>query len=169
MAYYRKAKKTLNKVTKWYPQAVTSGSPITTQQVAKRLAAISTVSYADVQAVLAELAGVMADYMALGKTVKLDGLGTFYYTITAGGNGVDTPEEVNVGQITGVRVRFIPEATRSGVSKSSPMTRTLVAQGIEWEEWGGKQEDDGGQPGTGTGTGSGSGTGTGDDGEGTLG
>ena len=166
MAYYQKKKKKVGEDSyKWYPQAVTSGSPITTQQVAKRLAAISTVSYADVQAVLAELAGVMADYMALGKTVKLDGLGTFYYTITAGGNGVDTPEEVNVGQITGVRVRFIPEATRSGVSKSSPMTRTLVAQGIEWEEWGGKQEDDGGQPGTG----GCSGTGGSDDGEGTLG
>lgn len=58
------------------------------------------------QAVLAELLSVLADYMALDKTVKLDGLGTFYYTITAAGNGVDTPEEVNADQITGVRVRL---------------------------------------------------------------
>lgn len=140
MAYYRKAKKTINNQTKYYPQAVTSGKPISTKQVAERLAKISTVSYADVMAVLAELAGVMADYMALGKTVKLDGLGTFYYTLSASGNGVDTPEEVTSKLITGVRVRFIPEATRLG-QNGSPMTRTLVASGIEWEEWGGKEAE----------------------------
>lgn len=140
MAYYRKAKKNINKKTKYYPQAVTSGKPITTKLVAERLAKISTVSYADVLAVLAELAGVMADYMALGKTVKLDGLGTFYYTISASGNGVDTPEEVNADLITGVRVRFIPEATRPG-TKGTPMTRTLIASGIEWEEWGAAEKE----------------------------
>lgn len=139
MGYFQKKKKKVGEdVYKWYPQAVTTGKPISTKQVAKRLADISTVSYADVLAVLAELSGVLADYMALGKTVKLDGLGTFYYTITAAGNGVDTPEEVNADQITGVRVRFIPEATRSG-SKGSAMTRSLIASGIEWEEWGGQK------------------------------
>lgn len=150
MAYYKgKKKKVGDNTYKWYPQAVTSGAPIPTKKIAERLAKISTVSYADVVAVLAELAGVMADYMSLGRTVKLDGLGTFYYTITATGNGVDTPEEVNADQITGVRVRFIPEATRLG-TKGSPMTRALVAQGIEWEEWGKEEEDSSAtQPGTG--------------------
>ena len=150
MAYYKgKKKKVGDNTYKWYPQAVTSGEPISTKKVAERLAKISTVSYADVVAVLAELAGVMSDYMSLGRTVKLDGLGTFYYTITATGNGVDTPEEVNADQITGVRVRFIPEATRLG-TKGSPMTRALVAQGIEWEEWGKEEASSStAQPGTG--------------------
>lgn len=52
----------------------------------------STVSRSDVYAVLMDLAGVLADYMAQGRSVKIDGLGTFYYTITAGGNGVDSPD-----------------------------------------------------------------------------
>ena len=37
---------------KWYPKSVLVGSAITTEQVAKRLAAESTVSPADVRAVL---------------------------------------------------------------------------------------------------------------------
>lgn len=152
MGYYRKAKKKINGQVKYYPQSVTTGKPITTKKVAERLAKISTVSYADVMAVLGELAGVMADYMALGKTVKLDGLGTFYYTITASGNGVDTPDEVNANLITGVRVRFIPEATRAG-QNGSPMTRSLVSGDIEWEEWRGTEAEAGNTetPGGGTG------------------
>lgn len=54
--------------------------PITTEQVAKRVAAESTVSPADVRAVLTALGGVMGDYMAQGRSVKLDGIGSFYFT-----------------------------------------------------------------------------------------
>lgn len=133
MAFYKKRQQKIN--GKWYPQSVTVGKPVGTDQVADRLAQISTVSRADAYAVLKDLAGVLADYMANGRTVKLEGLGTFYYTITANGNGVDTPEKVNASQISGVRVRFIPESTRP--SGSTKMTRSLVDSNIFWQEWGG--------------------------------
>ena len=110
--------------------AVTVGKPVTTKEVADRLAQISTVSRADVYAVLMDLAGVLADYMAQGRSVKIDSLGTFYYTITASGNGVDSADKVNASQITGVRVRFIPEATKNSGSRS--MNRTLVSDNIFW-------------------------------------
>ena len=55
---------------KWYPKAVLVSSPATTEQVAKRLAAESTVSPADVRAVLTALGGVMGDFMAQGRSVK---------------------------------------------------------------------------------------------------
>ncbi len=51
--------------------------------------------------------------MALGHTVKIDGLGTFYYTATSTKNGVATEEEVTANQIVGVCVRFIPEGRRT--------------------------------------------------------
>ena len=89
-------------------------------------------SRADTYAVLMELAGVLADYMSQGRTVKLDGLGTFYYTLTAGGNGVESADKVSVSQIAGVRVRFIPEATKNSGSKS--MNCTLVSDNIFWME-----------------------------------
>ena len=68
MAFYKKMKMKVN--GKWYPKSVLVGSPISTEQVAKRLAAESTVSPADVRAVLTALGGVMGDYMAQGRLVK---------------------------------------------------------------------------------------------------
>ena len=106
MAFY---KKQFNERTNvYYPQAVTVGAPIDTKKVAERLAQISTVSKADVAAVLAELPGVMADYMSQGKSVRLDGLGTFRYTLDT--NGVATEEEFDFqAQLKAVRVQFTPQ------------------------------------------------------------
>ena len=123
---------------KWHPQAVTVGKPVATKEVADRLSQISTVSRADVYAVLMDLAGVLADYMAQGRSVKIDGLGTFYYTCTSNGNGAETADKVNASQITGVRVRFIPEATKKSGSKS--MNRTLVSDNIFWMLLNGAEE-----------------------------
>ena len=130
MAFFKRFFKKMS--NKWYPQSVTVGKPVGTKEVADRLAQISTVSRSDVYAVLMDLAGVLADYMAQGRSVKIDGLGTFYYTLTAAGQGVETADKVSASQITGVRVRFIPEATRMGGSKS--MNRTLISDNIFWVE-----------------------------------
>lgn len=133
MAFYKKVQKKVNQ--KWYPQSVTVGKPVTTDEVADRLAQISTVSRADTYAVLKDLGGVLADYMAQGRTVKLDGVGTFYYTANSQGQGVNTADEVSAKQITGVRVRFLPETGRN--SNNQVVTRSLVSNNIFWEEWGG--------------------------------
>ena len=105
MAFFKKQQKKIN--GKWYPASYV-GKPVTTDEVADRLSKISTVSRADTYAVLKDLADVLSDYMAQGRTVKLEGLGTFYYTAAANGQGVDSPEKVTAAQITGVRIRFIP-------------------------------------------------------------
>lgn len=114
----------------WYPQAVVVGKPVKTKKIAQRLAQISTVSYADVVAVLAELPGVMADYMAQGKSVRLDGFGTFRYTLDT--EGVESKDELDITkQIKAVRVQFIP--TKEGAAtKGETQTRALVPTGIEW-------------------------------------
>lgn len=139
MAFFKKIQQKINKL--WYPQSVTVGKPITTNQVADRLAKISTVSRSDTFAVLKDLGGVMGDFMAEGRTVKLEGLGTFYYTSDASGKGVDSPEKVNASLITGVRVRFIPETTRSSSGKVA--TRSMVNTEISWEEWAGAETNSG--------------------------
>lgn len=48
----------------WYPRSVTVGKPVNTNEVADRLAQISTVSRADTFAVLKDLGGVVGDFMA---------------------------------------------------------------------------------------------------------
>ena len=69
MAFFKKVKKKLTGL--WYPEAITVGKPVTTDQVADRLALISTVSRGDTYAVLKDLGEVMASFMAEGRTVKL--------------------------------------------------------------------------------------------------
>ena len=76
--------------------------------------------------------------MSQGRSVKLDGIGSFYFTATANKNGVAKEEDVSAKQINGVRVRFIPE-TSYKQNGSTPAgrraTRNLTDVSIEWEEW----------------------------------
>ena len=136
MAFWKRIKMKINGL--WYPKSVLVGTPVTTKQVAERLARESTVSLADVYAVLLSLGSVLGDYMSQGRSVKLDGIGSFYFTATANKNGVAKEEDVSAKQINGVRVRFIPE-TSYKQNGSTPAgrraTRNLTDVNIEWEEW----------------------------------
>lgn len=126
MAFYKKQK--LN--GKWYPRAVTKGHPCTTDDVAKQLSIMSTVSPGDTYAVLMNLGPVLAKMMSEGRSVQLKGVGTLYYTCGCSGQGVDTPEEVSPGQITAVKVRFIPEYTRG--NNNQVTERTLIDPYLDW-------------------------------------
>ena len=152
MAFYNAMQ--LKSNGKWYPQAVQVDQPFTTKELADALAEISTVSYADVMAVLGELPGVMADYMAQGKSVRLDGFGTFRYTLDTEGVADEAQFDAQK-QIKSVRVQFTP--TREGNTKTGEaVTRALVPTGIEWLEYGGTEDAaaDAEDPGTGEDTGS---------------
>ena len=155
MSFYKKVFNEKNGV--WYPQAVVMGQPVPVKQVAKRLSQMCTVTYADVMAVLGELPGVMADYMGQGKSVRLDGLGTFRYTLHT--KGVTEEEDFDFQkQLRAVRVQFVPQR-EGAVTKGSTATRSLVPTGIEWlpydaalqeeEETGGSTEPGGTEPGSG--------------------
>ncbi len=130
MAYYKKSQKKVN--GKWYPQGVTIGKPVQTKEVANRLADLSALSPGDCYSMLGNLGKVLGEYMNAGRTVKLDGVGTFYYMPNTQGQGVDTPEEVSAKQIIGTRVRFISEVARSVSGQVS--TRSLVSENTFWEE-----------------------------------
>ena len=130
MAYYKKSQKKVN--GKWYPQGVTIGKPVQTKEVANRLADLSALSPGDCYSMLGNLGKVLGEYMNAGRTVKLDGVGTFYYTPNTQGQVVDTPEEVSAKQSIGTRVRFIPEVARSVSGQVS--IRSLVSENTFWEE-----------------------------------
>lgn len=131
MAYFKKSKLKTN--GKWYPLSVTVGKPVTTMELAQRISRQCTVNPADTYAVLVALGGVLGEFMAEGRTIKLEGMGTFYYTSNAEGNGVETAEEVSAEQIKGVRVRFIPETHRNSSKKVT--SRALIKDDVTWEEW----------------------------------
>lgn len=137
MSYYKWQHN--EKLGVYFPQAVVQGEPVSTKKIAERLARISTVSLADVLAVLAEMPGVLSDYMSQGKSVRLDGLGTFRYTLET--TGVQNEEDRDFQkQLKAVRVSFVPQ--REGtITRGSTATRPLVPNDIEWIEWKGKDED----------------------------
>lgn len=132
MAYYKKVK--LKSNGKWYPRSVIVGKPVSTTEIANRISAGCTVNPADVSAVLTSLGPVLSEFMAEGRSVKLDSVGTLYYTANAVGNGVDTEDEVSAEQIKGVRVRFVPQKHLN--SRSEVKSRALVSDHISWTEWG---------------------------------
>ena len=126
--YYIKAK---NPQGKWYPRSVVQGKPVSTKIIAKRLAQISTVSEADARAVLSMLGEVMADYLAAGRSVKLDGLGSFRYAgyMDKDAKAVDDPKEVKSTMFSGVRVRFVPEGERNA---SGTLTKAMLQGDVTW-------------------------------------
>lgn len=162
MAFYKKMYN--EKTGVYYPLAVTVGNPVETKKIAERLAAISTVSKADVAAVLAELPGVLADYMSQGKSVRLDGLGTFRYTLST--KGVEQEADFDFQkQVQAVRVQFVPQR-EGAVTRGGTATRELVPADIEWQEWLGRAEETSSGDDTGGGTEPGGGSDDGnDDGE----
>lgn len=123
----------------YYPQAITVGKQITTKQLGKALSDRSTVTLADTLAVLSELGNVMSTFMAEGRSVKLDGLGSFCYNINAQKQGVEKEEEVSAEQIKSIRVRFVPEMTRN--ADKSVATRTMQPTAVDWFEWAGKDSE----------------------------
>lgn len=151
MAFYKKEFN--EKFGVYYPKAVTVGKPVETKEVAERLSRISTVSKSDVLAVLGDLAGVLADYMAQGKSVRLDGLGTFRYTLDT--EGVEQEQDFDVQkQLKAVRVQFTPQK-EGGTTRGSSATRALVPTGIEWLPYDGpasSDDEDDGTDGGGTGS-----------------
>jgi predicted histone-like DNA-binding protein len=107
MAFFKRVQKKVNDL--WYPQSVTWGKAVTTREVADELSFISTVTRGDTYAVMENLGRVLSNFMGQGRTVKINGVGTFYYTATSTKRGVSTAAEVSASLINGVRVRFLPE------------------------------------------------------------
>ena len=130
MAFYKKFYNEKTKV--YYPRAVTVGSAVSTDQIAEALSNRSTVTKTDVKAVLAEMADVMSQYMAQGKSVKLDGLGSFRLGLNT--KGVSNEEDFNFqSQLQHVKVNFTPETTYP--TSPGAATRNMVSKGIEWIEY----------------------------------
>jgi predicted histone-like DNA-binding protein len=94
-----------NDPPKYYADIVGDGKT-TLQDLAKYASTVSTVSKADILAVLESTFSKIADDVADGKIVYVGE----YFTLQAGGSseGKDTPEEVNASCIKSVKTVFRP-------------------------------------------------------------
>lgn len=115
---------------KWFPRSLNSGKTITTDALCEEISD-STVSAADVLAVLRSLRNAMTRHLCEGDKVKLDNIGTFYLVADASGNGVAKEEDVTSNQINRVNVRFAPQKI-SGLAGQGSIP-ALAAGTIRWE------------------------------------
>ena len=157
MSFYKPRQKKRNGL--FYPEAVIVGKQVSTKQLAQALSDRSTVTLSDARAVLSELGMVMSTYMAEGRSVHLEGLGSFRYTINAQKQGVENIEKVSPAQINSVRVRFVPETSRN--ADGTVATRSCQPTAVNWFLWGAeeKKKADEGAEEEGTGGSSGGNTG----------
>lgn len=130
--FYKKSKAKVGNAYKWFPRAHIVGKPVDTQQLAEYVSRQCTVSPADVHAVIRSLPDAMAFYMSNGHSVRLDGLGSFFYKLSCAGRGVDSPEEVSIEQIVSVRVQFIPARMKNGFSFIRSLLGTNKQELVEW-------------------------------------
>ena len=114
MPFFKKEQKAINGL--WYPRTVTVGHPV-------------EMSEADTKAVMTALGKVLGSLMNTGRTVHIEGLGSFYYGCVAEGTGKETADEVTAECITATRVRFLPERN---VQQNGAVTRNLVGNEVFW-------------------------------------
>lgn len=127
--YVIRAKKNpIAKSVKYYPQ-IAPTTPVTLAQIVKRIEKRSTVSSADVKAVLDALQYEVIEALQNGNSVRLGDLGSFRLSIKANGSATsDEARRTGANAIKAINVQF---------TKSTAMRDALSPSGVEF----GLQED----------------------------
>lgn len=122
--YVIRAKKNpLKKEVKYYPQMAPT-TPVSLAQIIKRVEKRSTVSSADVKAVLDALQYEVIDALQNGNTVRLGDLGSFRLSIKANGSATSAEaKKAGANAITAVNVQF---------TKSVAMKEALSPSNVEF-------------------------------------
>ena len=131
MAFIKKIKRKWQGKEKWSVTAVTQGSPVSTKELCEYIADSTTASASDVMAVLLSLPKIMELRMKDGRSVKLEGIGTFRYKVSAA--MVDKEADAGESLIRDVRVQFTPERTVTAVGKQRITRRALIPDNLTWE------------------------------------
>jgi predicted histone-like DNA-binding protein len=90
---------------KWYANAKSAGDT-TLRALGKEIAARSTISPADTQAVLVALTEVLVEHLAEGKIVRLGDFGAFQVSLSS--SGADTEAKFSASLIKNGKVVFRP-------------------------------------------------------------
>lgn len=122
--YVIRAKKNpIAKSVKYYPQ-IAPTTPVTLAQIVKRIEKRSTVSSADVKAVLDALQYEVIEALQNGNSVRLGDLGSFRLSIKAHGSDSSAEaREVGANAIKAINVQF---------TKSTAMRDALSPSGVEF-------------------------------------
>lgn len=90
---------------KWYANAVNQGT-VSQREIAKNIADKSSLTVGDIANVIENLLEEMPKALVQGKSVHLEGLGTFRLSLSS--EGADTEQGFTVGMIKGAKIIFTP-------------------------------------------------------------
>ena len=97
----------------WYPRIVKLGKTVSTRELGVALSKRSSLSVGDARSLVEDSMDIIREFLLDGKSVCLEGLGTFTITCQAKGTGVKNKADVNPSQVTHLKMRFTPTYTRS--------------------------------------------------------
>lgn len=106
----------------YYPSVRLTGN-VGTDQVAREIAQLSSLTTGDVKNVIDNLVLVVARHLQASESVTLNGFGSFRYTLNKKGEGVENAADVSIAQ-SKLMVRFTPASTRN--TDGTQATRSLV-------------------------------------------
>ncbi|MEQ8712328.1 MAG: hypothetical protein RIC80_04890 [Cyclobacteriaceae bacterium] len=106
--------------TKKFYASSTADGEVTLDSLTTDIEKISTVSGADIRAVLYALVDIIPDKLADSKIIRLGELGSFQISVSS--NGEETEEDVSARSIKGSKINFRPG------SKLRNMLKTLTYQ-----------------------------------------
>jgi predicted histone-like DNA-binding protein len=119
--YENPVSKDSNERPKLHARVVTNGT-MNIDQLAQFIHEVCTLSTADVKASLTALIEVMADELASGRRIHLDGFG--YFNLTLSSPPIDSPKEIRAESIHVRSVAFRAEESFKKRFKSIPLKRT---------------------------------------------
>lgn len=102
------------------------GQGITARELANELAEDSSLTSGDVLSTLEQLPKKIVKHLKMGRTVTIQGLGTF--SLALGSEGANTPEECKPSTIHSVRICFRPDA-----SMKKLLTHRIEFERVDWK------------------------------------
>lgn len=107
-------------IKKWYAIVKTDGE-LTIDELTKAIEKFSTLSEADIRAVIIALENVIIRELTNGKIIRLDKLGSFYPSLSS--LGAATEAEFNVSLIKSAKVNYRPGKRINDALKTATFTK----------------------------------------------
>ncbi|MBQ8673385.1 MAG: HU family DNA-binding protein [Bacteroides sp.] len=114
----------------FHPRVVYTGN-VSTEQLAKEVAAYSSLSPGDVKNTIDNLVTVMTQHLQSSEIVSLKGLGSFRLILRSQGEGFAEADQVTAAH-SRISVRFTPSQTRN--VDGTVATRSLIT-GVKCISW----------------------------------
>ncbi len=122
ITYVKKAKKNpISKEVKYYAQ-ISATQPLTVEEIIDSIQQENTLTEVDIRACLVAFKQAVIKGLRDGRSVRLEGLGSFRPTISA--MGCPAREMVTARTIKAIHVRFTPSSQiKAGVSLTNPLVK----------------------------------------------